>query len=234
MSQIEIYSSLSHHDAIDVTGSNIGDPRLWSLHRHMVPLLRVLDVKHLSYENPVSDKLLLRQGQLVVHHELVDDFTELFEGWLDLKYPIEHAIPISQSSRSNDKLSMGLNRTLVYRPDVVGDPRDEAAPPSEHYYGRALDVNPLDNPLINPDHTVEPEEAIGRLPRLGMVLLRRPDVVQHALNLGFEWGNDWPDPRSGEGYYGVRENGEPRHILRDSHHFEVIPRFAKLLEMPQL
>jgi hypothetical protein len=232
MSKIEIYSSLSAEDAIDVEGKNISHPRLREMHLKMVPLLSLLAVRHVSYENPESDKLVLRQGQIVVHRDLREKFLALFAGWLYLQYPIEHAIPISQSPDSQDGYSMARNRTLVYRPDVIGDAADPTAPASEHYRAHAVDVSPFHNPIVNPDHTVEPPEAVGHLPRLGMVLLRRPDVVEYARSVGFEWGNDWPDPRFGEGFYGITASGQSRHILRDSHHFELVPSLAAQLEMP--
>lgn len=206
--------------------------RLWVMHNRMVPYLRVLNVRHISHGSPESDRLVLRQGQVVVHQDLHATFSRFFEGLLDLEFPIGDAIPISQSPESSDAYSMARNRTVVYRPDVIGEADDPTAVPSEHYRASAVDINPFHNPIVNPDHTIEPPEAVGHLPRLSMVLLRRPDVVQHAQGLGFEWGNDWPDPRSGEGFYGSSRDEWPRHVLRDPHHFEVIPRLAEALEMP--
>ena len=230
--KIEVYCNLSADAALDIEGSNISDPHLRAMHLKMVPFLRVLSVDHWSFENPSDEELVLRRGQVVVHKDLQQTFSQLFEGLLELEYPIEHAIPISQSPDSQDSYSMAQNRTLVYRPDVIGS--GDAAVPSEHYRASAVDINPLDNPILHPNNTVDPPEAAGRLPRLGMVLLRKTAVVQHALNLGFEWGNDWPDPRFGEGFYGIGQDGQPRHILRDPHHFELVPRLAAQLEMPSI
>jgi hypothetical protein len=129
---------------------------------------------------------------------------------------------------------MARNRTVVYRPDVIGDPDDPNAPFSEHLKG-AVDLSPLDSPIINPDFTIEPPEAIGRLPRLGRVLSRRPDVGLYLKYMGYELGHDWDDPRAGEGFYGVsRTTGEQKHILRDQHHIEPVPSLAAQVEMPQL
>lgn len=233
MAKIEVYSSLSFEDAVDVDGKNIDHPRLWAMHQAMIPLLRVMNVVHFSYENPTSEKLVQRQGQIVVHYAMQQRFHDLFEGWQELRYPIEHARPISQTPGSNDKRSMALNRTLVYRPDVVGEPNNPDDPPSEHYRGSAVDVNPFHNPIINPDHTVEPAEAVGHKPRLAMVVRRLPDVIGHALDLDFEWGGDWDDARAGKGYYGVDAAGQPRDIVQDPHHFELVPDLAKQLEMPE-
>jgi hypothetical protein len=105
---------------------------------------------------------------------------------------------------------MAHNRTLVYRPDVVGDPDDPAASPSIHSYGAAIDINPLHNPIINPDHTVEPVEATGLTPHLGMVLLRNPEVAELAASLDMEWGNDWPDPRQTLSFEIGRASGRER------------------------
>lgn len=227
----DVYVNLSTDEALDSDARNIHHPRLRDNHERMLPYLRVMNVQHFSFAHPESDELVLRQGQLVVHDGMTDMFRGLFDGLLEYKYPVENMIPISQIPGSEDALSMAANHTIVYRPDVIGDPDDPRAPVSEHARGSALDLNPLDNPLITPDYRIEPPEAIGRLARFETMLLRRPDVIQHALSLGFEWGNDWPDPRFGDGFYGV-QNGVPRHILRDQHHLEAIPRIAQELDQP--
>lgn len=232
MSEIDVYSKLSFEEAVDADGKNIDHPRRWEFHQKMVPFLRIIAVKHVSFENPESERLVLRQGQLVVHRDLVDTFTELHKRWLELDFPIKHCVPISQAPNSDDNYAMAESFSHVYRPDVVGNIDDPNAPWSEHARGSAGDYNQLDNPLITADFHVQPPQAIGRLPRLGMVMLRDPEVMQAAKELGFELGVDWPDSRAGKGYYGIDSEGNPRHILRDSHHIEIIPSLAEQLPMP--
>ena len=236
MAEIDVYCNLPDDKAIDPEGRNISHPRLRAMHLQRVPLLAVLGVTHLSYENSESDRLVLRRGQIVVHKGMRATFRKLFEGWLELGYPIEQAVPISQFPDSSDAISMAKNNTVAYRPDVIGDADDPLATPSEHYRGTAIDVNPWHNPLINADHTIEPREAIGHLPRLGMMLRRQVfDVVKYAIDdCDLEWGGDWADPRAGAGYYGIGPNGQQRHMVTDTHHFELIPHLAARFPMPEL
>jgi hypothetical protein len=235
MPKLEIYSRLSAEDAIDVEGRNISHPLLRERHLRMVPFLRVITVDHFMLKNPYdqdSDQMIFGRGQAVAHRDLVDTFNQFFEGLRDLRFPLERAIPISQSPDSQDAFSMAHNRTLIYRPDVIGDPDDPAAPRSIHSYGAAVDINPLHNPIVNPDHTVEPVEAVGFTPHLSMMLLRNLDVADMAADLDMEWGNDWPDPRHTLSYAGIGRDGKPRHILRDTHHFELLKPVIDSLELP--
>jgi len=64
---------------------------------------------------------------------------------------------------------------------------------SQHAYGRAVDVNPVENPFITPTHVSPPagQAFVDRTQDLpGMIHLH--DAVWWAFHsIGWEWGGEW-------------------------------------------
>jgi hypothetical protein len=69
---------------------------------------------------------------------------------------------------------------------------------SEHAYGRALDLNPLENPYVTESGYVSPPAgapfADRSRHRRGMVHHGGPVVASFA-RVGWEWGGNWPWPK---------------------------------------
>jgi D-alanyl-D-alanine carboxypeptidase len=69
---------------------------------------------------------------------------------------------------------------------------------SEHAYGRALDLNPLENPYVTESGYVSPPAgtpfANRSRHRRGMVHRGGPVIAAFAT-VGWEWGGDWPWPK---------------------------------------
>ena len=64
---------------------------------------------------------------------------------------------------------------------------------SQHAYGRAIDVNTVENPFVTPTH-VSPPAGVAYVDRTqelpGMIHLR--DAVWWAFHaIGWEWGGQW-------------------------------------------
>jgi poly-gamma-glutamate synthesis protein (capsule biosynthesis protein) len=64
---------------------------------------------------------------------------------------------------------------------------------SQHALGRAIDINPVENPWRRPDKLLPPEGQVfadRTIIRPGMIV--RPGPVVAAFDeLGWEWGGDW-------------------------------------------
>ena len=59
---------------------------------------------------------------------------------------------------------------------------------SNHAYGRAIDINPVQNPYILSDGTVMPEGAEYNLATLGTITFA---IAKIFKSRGWEWGGDW-------------------------------------------
>jgi hypothetical protein len=211
---IEVYSESSFAEIMDDRPELNG--RLLEIHEQMKPYLALLNVRHVGYDGR------LKQGQTIVHKAMYDTFKNLFAKLLDLRFPIQQIVPMNAYGW-NDARAMAANNTSVYRPSFIGDPSRGKA--SEHTRGTALDLNPLDNPLINPGGSIEPKEAVGHSAREDVVIFgRRLDVIGLFNVAGFEYGGYWNDPSHPTDYYGIE--------LSDRHHFELRPAAATVLRVP--
>jgi hypothetical protein len=162
-----------------------------------VPLedLRLLTLRHWGFDGRV------RRGELVVHEDearpVVRAFRELFRA----RFRIER-MELVDAYDGDDERSMAANNTSAF--NCRGVPGSTAW--SEHAYGRAIDINPIQNPEVR---NGEVSPATGRAfvdrPRAarGMVLAGGPVVGAFAA-IGWGWGGDW---RSLRDYQHFSANG---------------------------
>ncbi len=153
-----------------------------------VPLsdLRLITVSHWDFEGRV------REGQLVVHRTAAQPLTKVFRRLYQLEFPIRHM-------KLGDMY--GPKRIRPEDEDITGSFRCRRAVPSpcgtgsgnwsNHAYGLAIDVNPVENPYVGcgqvRDARTAPYIDRSRL-RKGMVT---PAVVRAFASMGWEWGGDW-------------------------------------------
>lgn len=151
--------------------------------------LRLIDVRYCGFDER------RRQGQLVIHRELAGELQELFLLMERLRFPVTGAVPIVHFGWS-DEASMAADNSSAfnYRP-IAGTDRL-----SRHALGRAVDINPRENPAIYPDDRVAPAGAVRQPGKPGTFTRDHP-VVRAFQEKGWRWG------------------GEFTHI-RDYHHFE--------------
>jgi hypothetical protein len=148
--------------------------------------LRLLTVSHWDFEGRV------RTGQLVVNREAAAGLAKVFRRLYQLKFPIRHM-------RLDDMY--GPPRAIPADEDVSGSFRCRRAVPSpcgggsgnwsNHAYGLAIDINPIENPYIGCGRVHDPRMAPyvdrSRLKK-GMVT---PAVVRAFRSIGWGWGGDW-------------------------------------------
>ncbi len=154
-----------------------------------VPLgdLRHLRVSFVGFDGAA------RTGELVVHRDVADDVVSVFRTLYAARWPIAR-MRLVDAYRGDDDLSMAANNTSAYNCRRVAGSTSW----SEHAFGRAIDVNPVQNPYVQPG-SVDPDEgrryadldrsAGARVPQ-GVV--RAGDVVVRAFaEIGWEWGGHW-------------------------------------------
>ena len=164
--------------------------RLGASHRAGCPLavtdLRLLRLSHWDVDGR------LRSGELVVRASQAAAVVEVFRQLHAARFPVERMVTVEQYG-ADDGASMAANNTSAYncRPTTGGTGF------SEHAYGTALDINPVQNPYVS-GGTVLPESGRAFLDRGN----RRPgmvapgDVVVRAFAAeGWGWGGTWSHPR---------------------------------------
>ncbi len=139
--------------------------------------LTLISVKFFSFGGEV------REGQLVVHAAVAEEVQEIFEKLAERRFPIQQIVPIVAYG-GDDNASMAANNTSAFNYRVIfGTDRL-----SNHSYGRAIDINPLQNPYLQRDGALMPPGAHYDLTQSGTIT---PEIASLFKSYGWGWGGDW-------------------------------------------
>lgn len=148
--------------------------------------LRMLTVVHVGFDG--AD----HTGKLIVHVDAVTALRTAFARLYAARFPIRKMVPIDAYGAS-DAASLADDNTAAFNCRLAVNP---GAPPSwsEHAYGRAIDVNPVENPYIYSNGTVDPaagqEFLVRTNHRPGMAYPGSPLNDAFAA-VGWRWGGVW-------------------------------------------
>lgn len=145
--------------------------------------LRLLVVDHWGFDGRSE------RGELVVHADHAADVVEVFRTLFEQRFPIQRMRLVDEYG-GDDERSMAANNSSGFNCRLVaGGDRW-----SEHAYGRAVDVNPVQNPYVSPGGAVLPPAGRAHLDRSRAVKgMIRPgdDVVRAFASIGWSWGGNW-------------------------------------------
>ena len=137
--------------------------------------LVLIDIKHLSFDGSI------RNGQLVLHQDLAQETKAIFDFLTECRFPIQKVIPIVAYGW-DDEASMQDNNTSAfnYRQIVATNTL------SSHSFGRAIDINPLQNPYFARDGKVYPEGSVYDPAVIGTIT-KDAEAVRLFKGYGWEW-----------------------------------------------
>ena len=127
-------------------------------------------------------------GRLVVNRDAVPAIVAALHRLYDARFPIHRMVPV-ETYRANDERAMRADDTSAFNGRYV----EGTTTWSQHAYGRAIDVDPMENPEVK-DGRVYPRTAGRFVDRsLGLPGMITPgDVVVRAFAaVGWPWGGDW-------------------------------------------
>ncbi len=129
----------------------------------------------------------LHRGQVIIHADLVADIQEIFAFSREIQFPMAKVIPISQFGWSDDismfeNNSHGFDWRLATGLDWI----------SHHGYGRAIDINPRQNPYYK-NNIMLPANGTYDITDPGTLHANHPRVLKFK-ELGWQWGGDWRVP----------------------------------------
>ena len=130
-----------------------------------------------------------RHGQLVVHRWYAEEFVHVFRRLYEERFPIRRMRLVDHYG-ADDARSMAADNTSAFNCRLRAGSSTEW---SQHAYGRAIDVNTVENPVVTPTH-VSPPAGVAYVDRTqqlpGMIHLH--DAVWWAFHaIGWEWGGQW-------------------------------------------
>lgn len=144
--------------------------------------LRLLEIVHRGFDG--RDRV----GLLVLHHDAVADVRSALTRSYASGFRIERMRLIDRYGGDDDR-SMAANNTSAFNCRRIGG-SDRW---SQHAYGRALDVNPVQNPYVS-GTAVEPDAGRSYLDRSNVrrgMLVRSDATVTAFQERGWGWGGDW-------------------------------------------
>ncbi|WP_372506476.1 M15 family metallopeptidase [Mycobacterium noviomagense] len=149
--------------------------------------LRRVAVNHIGMDGQTH------RGELIVNEELVAEVIAVFDQLYQQRFPIEKIRTVDHYPAAADELSMEDNNTSAFNCRRIRGSVDW----SLHAYGRAIDLNPLLNPSVDPSGTFEPTNAVAYLDRsrTDPGMLHDGDPATHVFtDRGWRWGGYWKSP----------------------------------------
>ena len=154
--------------------------------------LRYMKVLHYNFDHKVQ------VGELIVHRELVTDYQEIFLELFRAEYEINSLYLIDNfwtgDGLESDSASIDANNSsaFCYRRVAGGSGL------SNHALGRAIDINPQQNPYVTFDSKGKPkwthdnaDDYIDRDTGLPHVITHEDLLYKLFKEHGFDWGGDW-------------------------------------------
>jgi D-alanyl-D-alanine carboxypeptidase len=149
--------------------------------------LRLLRVTHWGFDREVH------RGRLVVHRDSAGAMLRTLRELYRLRFPIRR-MRLVDAYGADDHRSMEADNTSAFNCRFVAGTERW----SEHAYGRAIDVNPIENPYADGDGYVSPPQGAPFADRSrrakGLIHGGGPVVAAFAA-AGWEWGGNWAWPK---------------------------------------
>ena len=146
--------------------------------------LRLVRAAHWGFDGRV------RTGRLIVHRDVARDVIVVLRRLYAAGFPIRRMVPVDAYGGS-DFRSIEADNTSAFNCRFV----DGTTRWSEHAYGRAIDLNPIENPYVYADGTTSHRASrryLRRSPYRAGMAVEGSAVVRAFDAVGWGWGGRWP------------------------------------------
>ena len=132
-----------------------------------------------------------RTGAIVVHHDVARDVLIAFRRMYRARVAIRRMRPIERYGGSDDR-SVVADNTSAFNCRVVAGTRRW----SQHAFGRAIDINPRENPYVIGGRVSDPRARpfIRRRPHRRGMATPGGAMVGAFRDVGWGWGGRWRNP----------------------------------------
>ncbi len=143
----------------------------------------------------------VHSGRLIVHADHAAAIVAIFHDLYDMRFPIQRMEPVDAFGGS-DNASMDANNTSAFNCRA----KTGGSSWSEHSYGWAIDVNPVQNPYVTRSGVFPPAGAAhtSRDASTPGLITRDGPVVAAFAAIGWGWGGSWS---SGKDYQHFSASG---------------------------
>jgi poly-gamma-glutamate synthesis protein (capsule biosynthesis protein) len=156
-----------------------------------VPLknLRYLRLKYVDFKGKTM------MGEMIVHKDVAVEVVTIFNALYSINYPI-HKMKLVSAYKANDWQSIEADNTSAFNcRNATGSKKW-----SKHSYGKAIDINPIENPYISRKGRISHrasqkhrrrEHALDVRPENRALLLKNDQATKIFKKYGWKWGGDW-------------------------------------------
>jgi poly-gamma-glutamate synthesis protein (capsule biosynthesis protein) len=147
--------------------------------------LRYLTLSHWGFDGGVH------QGELVVHEDSVDAMRSVFGRLFAAGFPIR-SMRLVDDFGADDYASIEADNTSAFNCRE----RTGGGGWSQHAYGRAIDVNPIENPYVDGGSTSHPasQPYLDRSSYRPGMAVAGGELVAAFAAAGWGWGGTWSGP----------------------------------------
>ena len=149
---------------------------------NIIASLCITDVEYYGFDGE------LHRGQIVIHHELAGEVRKIFKEIRQMRFPVESVIPVRFDLPDNGTTMDTLNNTYGFHYRAVTT--SGSGKLSVHSYGRAIDINPYQNPAVLSGGRVIPPGSVYD-PEAPGTLTGESEIVKLFLRYGWQWGGAW-------------------------------------------
>ena len=145
--------------------------------------LRYLTVAHWDFNGH------RRLGRMIASRDSVSGLRKAFAFLYERRFPIRRMVLVD-SFGGSDYQSIRADNSSAFNCRL----RTGGGGWSEHSYGRAVDINPIENPYVAPDGTTlhrESQPFLRRHPYRPGMAVRRGVLVQAFAGSRWRWGGSW-------------------------------------------
>ena len=150
--------------------------------------LRYLRMTHIDFRG--KDVV----GEIIVHKDVSVEVTKIFKSLYTIGYPVKKMRLVSDY-KGNDWQSIEADNTSAFNcRNATGSKKW-----SKHSYGKAIDINPIENPYIARSGRISHKASLKYRKRVHKnstsadkaVLLKKDKATKIFKKYGWKWGGDW-------------------------------------------
>ncbi|MCD6212540.1 MAG: M15 family metallopeptidase [Sulfurovum sp.] len=150
--------------------------------------LRYLKITHIDFNGK------RRMGEIIVHKDVSQEVAEIFNSLYKIGYPVRKMKLVSDY-KGNDWQSIEADNTSAFNCRSATGSKNW----SKHSYGKAIDINPIENPYIARSGRISHKASLKYRKRVHKnstnsdkaVLLKTDKATKIFKKHGWIWGGDW-------------------------------------------
>jgi len=151
--------------------------------------LRYVQVKHWNFNGKTT------MGEVIVHEDVAEELVYIFEELYQIHYPI-HKMQLVSDYAGDDWKSIEADNSSAFNCRPVTGKKKKW---SKHAYGKAIDINPIENPYVSRTGHISHKASLKYKKRVHRVntyadhalLLKHDPATKIFKKYGWKWGGDW-------------------------------------------